>query len=52
VVKAFLEANGDFAPVRLHVKSSLITDSGAARTWPHRNDTDGFFIAALQRKER
>jgi 16S rRNA (cytosine967-C5)-methyltransferase len=52
VVKTFLEANGDFAPVRLHVKSSLITDSGAARTWPHRNDTDGFFIAALQRKER
>jgi 16S rRNA (cytosine967-C5)-methyltransferase len=51
VVKAFLEANSEFAPVRLQVKSSLVTDSGAARTWPHRNDTDGFFITALQRNK-
>jgi 16S rRNA C967 or C1407 C5-methylase (RsmB/RsmF family) len=34
----------------LHHDSSLLTSSGSARTWPHRNGTDGFFICAFERK--
>jgi 16S rRNA (cytosine967-C5)-methyltransferase len=52
VVAAFLAARGDFrqaapdpAPER------LLTPEGAARTWPHRDDADGFFVAALRRDE-
>ena len=50
VVKAFAEQRTDFEPVQLTVKDTLITPEGAARTWPQRDDTDGFFIAAFTRK--
>lgn len=50
VVKAFLEKSDEFEPVRLPVREALRTQSGAARTWPHRDDTDGFFVAAFTRK--
>ena len=50
VVAAFLEMNDEFEPVSLPVEERLQTASGAARTWPHRDDTEGFFIAAFARK--
>ena len=50
VVAAFLEMNDEFEPVSLPVDERLQTPSGAARTWPHRDDTEGFFIAAFSRK--
>ncbi|MGI8735556.1 MAG: 16S rRNA (cytosine(967)-C(5))-methyltransferase RsmB [Pyrinomonadaceae bacterium] len=50
VVKTFLEASDEFEPVSFAAKEGLLTASGAARTWPHRHDTDGFFIAAFARK--
>lgn len=50
VVAAFLEMNDEFEPVSLPVDERLQTPSGAARTWPHRDDTEGFFIAAFTRK--
>jgi 16S rRNA (cytosine967-C5)-methyltransferase len=52
VVKAFLQGNHEFKQLQLPVNPSLITASGAARTWPHRGGTDGFFIVALERKHR
>jgi 16S rRNA (cytosine967-C5)-methyltransferase len=50
VQQSFLENNESFRATELGLDASLITPSGAARTWPHRNDTDGFFICAFERK--
>ena len=50
VVATFLEMSDEFEPVSLPVEERLRTASGAARTWPHRDDTEGFFIAAFTRK--
>ena len=50
VVQTFLENNEAFRLGQLPLDSSLITSPGAARTWPHREGTDGFFICAFERK--
>jgi 16S rRNA (cytosine967-C5)-methyltransferase len=52
VVQAFLENNQNFEQISLPMNSTLITPSGPARTWPHRDGTDGFFICAFERKDR
>lgn len=49
VAHAFLENRKDFSPATLLADESLITGSGEARTWPHRQDVDGFFISAFTR---
>ena len=52
VVAAFLEAAGGFRQVRAEpAPARLLTASGAARTWPHRDGSDGFFVAAFERAE-
>jgi 16S rRNA (cytosine967-C5)-methyltransferase len=48
VVRNFLSSNDQFTQMNLPVNLDLVTDSGAARTWPHREATDGFFIAAFE----
>lgn len=50
VANDFLENNDQFEQAQLAVNSSLLTPSGAARTWPHRDGSDGFFITAFERK--
>jgi len=50
VREAFLENNQSFRPAELSLDSSFMTSLGAARTWPHRQGTDGFFICAFERK--
>lgn len=52
VVSAFLEARTDFRQVSLKgtVADAFLTNEGAARTWPHRDDTDGFYVAAFERR--
>jgi 16S rRNA (cytosine967-C5)-methyltransferase len=50
VITDFLDRTRNFEPVRLKVKESLRTSAGTARTWPHRDDTDGFFVAGFSRK--
>ena len=50
VVQTFLENNQSFGRVALPLDASLLTSSGAARTWPHREGTDGFFVSAFERK--
>jgi 16S rRNA (cytosine967-C5)-methyltransferase len=52
VVQTFLENNETFTQIELAVDAALKTASGAARTWPHRDDTDGFFICAFERNRR
>lgn len=50
VVRAFLEDNRNFRLSELALDSSLMTSSGMARTWPHRQGADGFFICGMERK--
>jgi 16S rRNA (cytosine967-C5)-methyltransferase len=54
VVQTFLENNERFTLSDLALDSPfntrLLTSSGAARTWPQREGTDGFFVCAFARK--
>ncbi|MEP6787964.1 MAG: 16S rRNA (cytosine(967)-C(5))-methyltransferase RsmB, partial [Acidobacteriota bacterium] len=45
----FLAGNTEFESIRPNVSDGFITDNGFARTWPHRDRMDGFFIAAFRR---
>ncbi|HYP52935.1 MAG TPA: 16S rRNA (cytosine(967)-C(5))-methyltransferase RsmB, partial [Pyrinomonadaceae bacterium] len=50
VVESFLAGREGFARVPLeNVAAQFLTASGAARTWPHRDDADGFFVIAFER---
>ncbi len=49
-VRAFLAANGDFEAVRPRVPERFMTPEGFARTFPERDEMDGFFVAELRRK--
>jgi 16S rRNA (cytosine967-C5)-methyltransferase len=49
VIKEFLLANGRYRQIPVVVKPMLVA-GGAARTWPHKHGTDGFYIAALRRE--
>jgi 16S rRNA (cytosine967-C5)-methyltransferase len=54
VIDAFLRAHGDFRvespPPSERVPWARLTDArGFVRTWPHRDDADGFFAARLVR---
>jgi 16S rRNA (cytosine967-C5)-methyltransferase len=49
VISDFLKENRTFARVKFDVAAGLITEDGGARTWPHRDDVEGFFVAALRR---
>ncbi|MGH9881634.1 MAG: RsmB/NOP family class I SAM-dependent RNA methyltransferase, partial [Pyrinomonadaceae bacterium] len=51
VVSAFLDESDSFAPLELKENPSLVTAKGHLRTWPHRDDVDGFFIAAFERRK-
>lgn len=49
VVAAFLEENRAWRQSVVAVPAFLQSVDGAARTWPQRDATDGFFIAAFER---
>lgn len=49
VVERFLSADDRFEIVRPLVADSFITSEGFARTFPHRDGMDGFFIARIKR---
>lgn len=50
VVRAFQEERNDFESMTLNVSERLLTSRSTARTWPHRDNTDGFFVAAFARR--
>jgi len=50
VVNAFLGDQPDFEARPIEEFRGLLTLDGTIRTWPHRDDTDGFFVAAFSRK--
>jgi 16S rRNA (cytosine967-C5)-methyltransferase len=51
VVAAFLQAHADFKQVEAApAPAPLLLPGGATRTWPQRDDVDGFFVAALEKQ--
>ena len=53
VVDRFLNTHADFKQLTAEpAPPELLLPSGAARTWPHRDDVDGFFVAALEKQYR
>ena len=47
---AFLKRDEDFRQVAATpAPAPLVAATGAARTWPHREGTDGFYVAAFER---
>ena len=50
VVERFAKEHDEFVPVPLAAAHDLQTETGAIRTWPHRHGTDGFFVAAFERR--
>ena len=50
-VAAFLSSNPEFKQTEAApAPAPLLLPDGAARTWPHRDDVDGFFVAAMERQ--
>lgn len=49
VVQTFLENNINFSLLALPL-SDAPSSRGTLRTWPQHHDTDGFFVASLQRR--
>ena len=50
VATHFCETHPDFKASTLDVPANLSTRDGGVRTWPHRDDTDGFFVKGFRRK--
>jgi 16S rRNA (cytosine967-C5)-methyltransferase len=52
VVERFLAGNSNFELIRPSVDPVLLQPDGTIRTFPHRDEMDGFFIAVFQGKKR
>lgn len=50
VAASFLSFRPEFKAVEPSVPARFATDAGFARTWPHRDAMDGFFVAAFRRR--
>jgi len=50
VSQSFLRGNLDFKLVSPNVPGRVITSDGFGRTFPHRDNVDGFFIAVFRRR--
>ncbi len=51
VMDSFLHTHDDFRQLKVtRAADALLTGTGAARTWPQRDDVDGFFVAALEKR--
>ncbi|HJZ80525.1 MAG TPA: hypothetical protein VKD91_09270, partial [Pyrinomonadaceae bacterium] len=52
VILDFCETHPDFenAPSDGEGGAIWLTDTGAVRTWPHKDEVDGFFVTVLRRK--
>jgi 16S rRNA (cytosine967-C5)-methyltransferase len=51
VANGFLNETDSFELIKPRENLSLVTAGGYLRTWPHRDDVDGFFIAAFERRK-
>jgi 16S rRNA (cytosine967-C5)-methyltransferase len=50
VVARFLCENDTFNQVAVNAPPELLSENGAARTWPQKSGADGFFIASFERR--
>ena len=50
VVKTFLAENSHFQKIVPNLPQQFLTSEGFARTFPQRDQTDGFFIAVLEKR--
>ena len=51
VIADFLDQSPQWRIVADAVPAELRTPTGAARTYPHRHDTDGFFVQVLEKSD-
>ncbi len=51
LIADFIDAHPDFQIAPFDAPRHLITGHGMVRTWPHRDDVEGFFVAALRKKD-
>jgi 16S rRNA (cytosine967-C5)-methyltransferase len=49
VIERFLASNDGFSPEKSRVPERFLTAAGFGRTWPDRDNMDGFFVAELRR---
>lgn len=49
VIEEFLQKNQDYRKSAIGLPEKFLTAEGFARTFPSRDDTDGFFIARLEK---
>ncbi|KAF0240083.1 MAG: Ribosomal RNA small subunit methyltransferase B [bacterium] len=49
VIKEFLAKHANFQVIKPNLPENLITKEGFARTWPHRDNMDGFFAAVMEK---
>ncbi|MEZ5346030.1 MAG: 16S rRNA (cytosine(967)-C(5))-methyltransferase RsmB [Pyrinomonadaceae bacterium] len=50
VVSEFLASDVRFRPAKIPINERFLTQRGYARTFPHRDNTDGFFVAVMGRE--
>lgn len=50
VCEKFMNENPDFRAMKSNVQSRFITEEGFARTFPHRDDVDGFFFGEFRKE--
>jgi len=50
ICRTFLDESNEFGLVRPKVEEQFLTADGFARTFPHRDEMDGFFIAEFRRR--
>src|SRR6185295_17921442 len=52
VIQEFLDGNAPFRVIDPDIARELLTDGGFVRTFPHRQGSDGFFAAVLEKIAR
>jgi 16S rRNA (cytosine967-C5)-methyltransferase len=52
VIRDFLDDNAPFRVIHPDVRGDLLTGGGFVRTFPHRQGSDGFFAAVLEKIAR
>ncbi|MFL6286326.1 MAG: 16S rRNA (cytosine(967)-C(5))-methyltransferase RsmB [Pyrinomonadaceae bacterium] len=53
VIARFLDARADFRQLTAEpAPPAILLPDGSARTWPHRDGVDGFFVATLEKQYR
>jgi 16S rRNA (cytosine967-C5)-methyltransferase len=50
VIASFLKENPAFMQLLVNAPAEIQSANGTARTWPHRQGVDGFFIASFERQ--